>query len=122
MTNNENRYNDICNIIDEYETEPPQYPCWSLYNGSEYEQFKIGNEEELKEKINEYLDTSIEEFYNEGYEELTLYYEVGSHWNDLTEVKTIISEEEVEEEKMRQWHIKRHREIVDASPNLLLRY
>ena len=102
MSNNENRYNDICNIIDEYETEPPQYPCWSLYNGSEYEQFEIGNEEELKEKINEYLDMSIEEFYNEGYEELTLYYEVGSHWSDLTDVETIISEEEVEEEKMRQ--------------------
>ena len=97
MTNNENRYNDICNIIDEYETEPPQYPCWSLYNGSEYEQFKIGNEEELKEKINEYLDMCIEEFYNEGYGELTLYYEVGSSWNDLTEVKSIIGNEDSED-------------------------
>jgi len=45
---------------------------------------------------------SIEEFYNEGYGELTLYYEVGISFDDLTEVKSIISEEEVMEEDYRQ--------------------
>ena len=50
MTNNENKCDYIFNIIDEYETEKPQYPCWSLCNGEEYEQFEIGNEEELKKK------------------------------------------------------------------------
>jgi len=39
----------------------------------------------------------IEEFYNEGYGELTLYYEVGSSWNDLTEVKSIIGNEDSED-------------------------
>jgi len=97
MTNNKNRYNDICNIIDEYETEPPQFPCWNLYDGHNYERIEIGNEEELKEKINEYLDMSIEEFYNEGYGELTLYYEVGIGVNDLVLVKSIIGNEDSEE-------------------------
>ncbi len=94
MTNNENKCDYIFNIIDEYETEKPQYPCWSLCNGDEYEQFEIGNEEELKKKIKEYLDMSIEDFYDAGYEYLRLYYEVGADHSDLIYIEDIIEQEE----------------------------
>ena len=51
MTNNENKCEEIFNIIDEYETEKPHYPCWSLCNGEAHEQFENGNEEELKKVL-----------------------------------------------------------------------
>lgn len=95
MTNNENKCEEIFKTIDEYHTQKPNiYPCWSLFDGDNYEPFEIGNEESLKKRIKEYLDMPIEDFYDEC-EELKLCYEYGSA--NIISVETIIERKEEED-------------------------
>jgi hypothetical protein len=91
MPNNENKCEEIFKTIDEYYTEKPEYPCWSLFDGDSYETFPIGDEESLKNRIKEYLDMPIEDFYDEC-EELTLYYEETKH--QINSVEDIIERKE----------------------------
>lgn len=91
MTNKENKCEEIFKTIDEYHTQKPEYPCWSLFDGDSYEIFEIGDEESLKNRIKEYLNMSIEDFYDEC-EELKLCYEISSA--NIKSVETIIERKE----------------------------